>query len=880
MEKQANNLPNNTILKSFIKFTCVAFLLIISFTSNAQVEGGETYLIKEITVTGNTNFSAQTIIAYSKLRKNEEIQIGGEKIANAVKTLWKSNLFSSIDIYVTNIEGSTANLEISLSDLPELKDLTIEGIRKGKKDEVIDENKLKTGQKVTENLIATTKNYLTNKYKKKGFFNAQVNINTSQVIDSIEKERVNMRIDIDKGQKVKIKAINFEGNEKIADKKLRRAMKNTKQKSLSPLRLLKRSKYIEDDFRTDLISVVDYYKENGYRDARIISDSITYINKRTISLDIKVEEGEKYTFGKITFVGNTIYSDQQLSNLLGIKEGDTYNGVELRERISDETDPDANDITNAYQNFGYMFSTINPVEVSAEGNVIDMEIRISEGKPAYFNNVTVVGNDVTNDHVVYREIRTRPGQLYRKADIIRTIRELGQLGFFDAQQIVPDIKNPNPVDGTLDVEYSVVEQGSSQIQVQGGYGGGGFIGTLGLSFNNFSIKDIFKADAYKPVPRGDGQSLALRLQASQFFQTYSFSFSEPWFGGKKPFQMSTSLSHSRQFLYDSSTGRADKSKRFNITGLTFGLSTRLSEPDDYFLLSQALSYQHYDLQNYNTGLFTFGDGTSNNLSYTIGLSRNDLRVDPIYPTGGSSFSASAKFSFPYSLVNGVDYDALAEDREKQEETIGDYQSNTSPSLVETTAYNNALARRSEIDQERFKWLEFYKIKFKGEWYTSLAKFGKNNLVLRPSVEFGFLGAYNNARGVIPFERFFVGGSGLGNFSLDGREVVGLRGYPDQSLSSSDGSSVYNKFSLELRYPITLGAQAKIYALSFLEAGSSVNDFKDFDPFKLQRSAGFGLRIFMPAFGLLGIDFGHAFDNLPDGSAPKKWETHFIIGQQF
>ncbi|MFK7834347.1 MAG: outer membrane protein assembly factor BamA [Winogradskyella sp.] len=867
-------------MKSFITRICIAFFFTISFTSYAQDQGGETYLIKDITVSGNTNFSAQTIIAYSKLRKNEEIQVGGEKIANAVKTLWKSNLFSSIDIFITDIDGSTANLEINLSDLPELKEITIEGIRKGKKEEIIEENKLKSGQKVTENLIATTKNYLTNKYRKKGFLNTKVNINTSEVIDSVEKERVNMRIDIDKGQKVKIKTINFTGNEIIAEKKLRKAMKSTKQKSLSPLRLLKRSKYIEDDFRADLVSVVDYYKENGYRDARIISDSISYLDKKTISLDIKVEEGEKYTFGKITFVGNTVYSDRQLASLLQIKEGDTYNGVELRERIADDTNPDALDLTNAYQNFGYMFSTINPVEVSAEGNVIDMEIRISEGKPAYFNNVTVVGNDVTNDHVIYREIRTRPGELYRKTDIIRTIRELGQLGFFDAQQIAPNVKNPNPVDGTLDVEYSVVEQGSSQIQLQGGYGGGGFIGTLGLSFNNFSIKDILNKEAYKPVPRGDGQSLALRLQASQFFQTYSFSFSEPWFGGKKPFQMSTSLSHSRQFLFDPQTRRADRSRRFNITGLTFGLSTRLSEPDDYFLLSQALSYQHYDLQNYNTGLFTFGDGSSNNLSYTIGLTRNNLYNDPIFPTGGSNFSASAKFSFPYSMVNGVDYDALQRERAENNEIIDEFRVNQNPTLQEREAVDAASARVAEIDQERFKWLEFYKIKFKADWYQSLVKIGKQSLVLRPSVEFGFLGAYDNARGVIPFERFFVGGDGLGNFALDGREIVQLRGYPNQSLSSQDGSTIYNKFSLELRYPITLGAQAKIYALSFLEAGNAVNEFKDFDPFNLRRSAGFGVRIFMPAFGLLGIDLGHAFDDLPNGTSPRRWETHFIIGQQF
>lgn len=857
MEKQANNLPNKTVLKSLIKIICTVFLFTISLTGNAQVEGGKKYLIKEINVTGNTNFSAQTIIAYSKLRKDEEIQIGGEKIANAVKTLWKSNLFSSIDIYVTDIEGSTANLEIRLIDLPELLDLTIEGIKKGKKDEVVNENNLQSGQKVTENLIATTRNYLTNKYKKKGFLNTKVNISTSQVIDSVEKERVNMRIKIDKGQKVKIKAINFVGNEKIKGKKLRKAMKNTKKKNF--IRLLKRSKYIEEDFKEDLVSVIDYYKENGYRDARIISDSIIYNDEKTISLNIKVEEGEKYTFGKITFVGNTVYTDQQLANFLQIKEGDTYNGVELRERIADPSNPDAQDLTNAYQNTGYMFSTINPVEVSAEGNVIDMEIRIVEGKPAYYNNITVSGNDVTNDHVIYREIRTRPGELYQKSEIIRTLRELGQLGFFDAQQLVPDVKNPNPVDGTLDIDYKVVEQGSSQIQLQGGYGGGGFIGTLGLSFNNFAIKDIFKKEAYKPVPRGDGQSLALRLQASQFFQTYSFSFSEPWLGGKKPYQLSTSISHSKQFLYNSATRKADKSRKFDITGVTVGLSTRLSEPDDYFVLSQALSYQHYNLKNYNTGLFTFGDGTSNNLSYTIGLSRSNLSIDPIFPTAGSNFSVSAKFSFPYSLVNGVDYGALKEERDGLDPTdVDDF------------------ARIGEIDQERYKWLEFYKIKFKADWYTSLTK----KLVLRPSMEFGFLGAYNNDRGVIPFERFFVGGDGLGNFSLDGREVIQLRGYPNQSLSSTDGGSIYNKFSLELRYPITLGAQAKIYALSFLEAGQSINDFKDFNPFELKRSAGFGLRIFMPAFGLLGIDFGHAFDNLPDGTSPKKWETHFIIGQQF
>jgi len=865
LEKQANNLPKSTALNPLrLPFTLLLIFFCIAIPQNLLAQDGTKYTINDIIVTGNTSFNANTIIAYSRLKKGQTVEYGGEKIGEAVKRLWKSNLFSAIDIYFINIQDdNTADIEISLADLPELKDVKVQGVKKRKVEEIIEENNLKPRTKVTENLITTTKNYLTNKYKKKGFLNTKVNVITSEVDnDSIEKTRVNMLVNIDKGNKVKIKSIDFNGNEQLSDKKLRKAMKNTKKKN--PIRILKRSKYVEEDYKEDLVSLVDTYKENGYRDARVLRDSIIYNDDKTISLVIDVEEGEKYTFGKIDFVGNTVYSDQFLSQILRIKEGDTYNGVELKKRIADEEKPDGIDLTNMYQNTGYMFSTINPVEVSADGNVIDLEIRITEGKPAYFNSVSVKGNDVTNDHVIYREIRTRPGELYSRAKIIRTIRELGQLGYFNAQAITPDIKNPNPYEGTLDIEYTVEEQGSSQIELQGGYGGGGFIGTLGLSFNNFSLRNIFNGEAYKPVPRGDGQSLALRLQASQFFQTYSFSFAEPWLGGRKPFQLSTSLSYSRQFQFDRASRRPDRNRSFNILGLTVGVSTRLQSPDDFFLLSQALSYQNYDLNNYNTGLFEFGNGSSNNLSYTIGLTRNNTNVDPIYPTGGSNFSASAKFSFPYSLLNDVDYAQLREDGDAIREI---------PRQQRTPEQQQEL---EQIDQQRFNWLEFYKIKFKADWFTQVAK----NLVLRPSVEFGFLGAYNNDRGVIPFERFFLGGDGLGNFALDGREIIQLRGYPNQSLSTQDGGSIYNKFSLELRYPITLGQGAKIYALSFLEGGASVNSFRDFNPFDVQRSAGLGIRIFMPAFGLLGIDFGHGFDPIPGETQKSGWQTHFIIGQQF
>nr|WP_230936682.1 POTRA domain-containing protein [Psychroserpens luteolus] len=849
-------------MKTYIKPLLLAFIFITSNIVVAQQSDfnqGKKYILEEVTVTGNTSYNPGTIVSFSRLKIGEEIVIPGEQISNAIKKLWDSNLFSSIDVYLAKTEGNKAFLEINLIDLPELNNIDIQGVKKGKIEELKKENNLSKGvSKVTENLITTTRNYITNKYKKKGYLNTKVTVNTKAVEnDSIEKSQVDMLIYIDKGEKVKINKIIFNGNDKVSDKKLRKAMKNTKQKN--PIRILKRSKYIKDKYEEDLITLIDAYKERGYRDARVISDSIVYKDDKTVTLFINVEEGEQYKFGKIKFVGNTVFTDKYLENYLKIREGSTYNGVELRKRIADNSKPDALDLTNLYQDSGYLFSTINPVETSAEGNVIDMEIRISEGKPAYFNNVTVSGNDKTNDHVIYRELRTKPGQLYRKSNVIRTIRELGQLGFFDAQQLTPNMKNFNTQDGTVDIEYQVVERGSSQIELQGGYGGGGFIGTLGLSFNNFAIKDIFKKEAYKPIPSGDGQSLALRLQASQFFQTYSFSFSEPWLGGKRPVQLSTSVSHTRQFLFDPITRRADKDRRFNITGITVGLAKRLKVPDDFFQLSQALSFQHYDLKNYNTGLFTFGDGYSNNLSYTVGLTRNNTRTDPIYPTGGSNFSISAKLSLPYSLFNDVDYKALKEERESLDPTDVD-----------------DIARIGEIDQERFNWLEFYKVKFKGDWYTRLV----DKLVFKSSVEFGFLGAYNQDRGVIPFERFFLGGDGLGNFALDGREVIQLRGYPNQSLSSQDGGSIYNKFSLELRYPITLGAQAKIYALTFLEAGASFDNFRDYNPFNVNRSAGAGIRIFMPAFGLLGIDFGYGFDALPGQTVRNGLETHFIIGQQF
>ena len=864
MEKPVNRLIKER-LKLKIKFFLI-LLLSISFSINlfSQEENKSSKsIIGEITVSGNTSFSPITIITYSGLREGDEISIPGEKISSAIKKLWESNLFSSVEVFRVKQLDNIVDLEIKLIDLPELTKLEISGVKKRKHEDIIKENKLQIGVKVTENLITTTKNYLENKYKKRGFLNTKVNILTEEIIDSTNKSKVKISLDINKGRKIKIKKIVFDGIDNLSSKSLQKSMKNTKKSKI--YRFWKRSKYIEDDFKEDLVSLVDKYKENGFRDARIISDTIVTYDENSITLKIKLQEGEKYTFGKINYLGNSVYTDEQLDQILKVKEGDTYNGVELEKRIADDSDPDSDDLSNLYQNSGYLFSSVTPVEVSADGNVIDLEIRINEGKPAYFNKVSVVGNDKTNDHVIYREIRTRPGQLYSKSNVIRTVRELGQLGFFDAQLISPDFKNVNPNDGTVDLEYTVVERGSSQIELQGGYGGGGFIGTLGLSFNNFAVKDLFNKEAYNPVPMGDGQKLSLRLQASRFYTQNSFSFTEPWLGGKKPVQFSVQLSQTKQFLFNPVTYKADKSKSFNISGISVGLAKRLAVPDDYFTLGQYIGFQYYNLNDYNTGLFTFGNGSSNNLSYTVSLSRNNTFTDPIYPTGGSSFSLSAKFSFPYSAVNKVDYTALKDEREQLVDDLANDPNNTTAS-----------DRIAEIDQERYKWLEFYKIKFKGEWFAALTK----KLVLRPAFEFGFLGAYNNDRGVIPFERFFLGGDGLGMYSLDGRETIALRGYPNQSLSNQDGGTIYNKYSLEMRYPISLGEQAKIFALAFIEGGNSYNSFRDFNPFLIKRSAGLGVRLFMPAFGLLGIDFGHGFDAVPGQSKKHGWETHFIIGQSF
>jgi len=834
----------------------ILLLLLVTFGetySQDTYRKGDTYIIDTITVAGLKNFSDRTVVTYSGLREGQSIQVPGEEITSILKKLWNLELFSNVDLYVTGVNNGKIKLEINVEELPTLLNYKINGVKKGKAETYEKETELSQGKRLSESFLTNTKNYIQGELRKNGYLNSKINLVT--IPDSIGSNQLNLNINIDKGERIKIRDINFNGNEIFGNAKLRSKLKKTKKRF--PLRFWKKSKLIDEDYEADKDNLISFYKEKGYRDARIEFDTIVINDEKTIDLNLNIDEGNKYYFGNISYIGNSSYTNFQLDQILGIEKGDSYNGVLLKERIQDEN-PDANDISNLYQNNGYLFSTVNAVEVSAENDTIDFEIRINEGKLASFNKISVVGNTKTNDNVIFRELRIKPGELYSKDKVVRTIREVGQLGFFDAEQISPDFKNVDPNLGTVDIELGLIEAGASQLELQGGYGSGSFMGSFGVSFNNFSIKNIRNRKAWQPFPSGDGQSLAVRLQTSSFYSTTSFSFVEPWLGGKEPVQFSISLSSTTQYRYDYFTRRADKSQSFQIKGFNVGLAKRLKVPDDFFVLSQALSYQYYNLKNYYTGLFTFGDGESHNIAYNIALSRNNTFTNPIFPVGGSKFTLSARLSPPYSLITGDDFSDIDQRPEYLDR-------NGNPIL-------------SEIDQAKFRWLEFYKFKFEGSWYTRL--FGK--FVLKATTDFGFLGTYNNNKGNIPFERFFLGGDGMMQYALDGRETIALRGYDNQSLSSRDGSVIYNKYSLELRYPISLKPTASVFALSFLEAGNGFDDFKDYSPFNLKRSAGIGVRVFMPAFGLLGIDFGYGFDtsNISNTGQRSGWQTHFVIGQQF
>ena len=860
MEKQANRLQNSITV--VLGITALFFTLLAngqtkidsilpiqkdSIPLNQSFEKGKEYILGGISVIGLKKFSEETVRVFTGLKTGQSIKIPGDKLTSAIKKLYESKQFSNVDVYLEKVDSTSIYLQFDVQELPQLNAVKIAGVSKSKSKDLIKDAELKTGVMVTDNLIVTTKNYIKKKYSDKGYLKTKVNLITQK--DSSDINTVNMSILIDKGNKIKIKNINFIGNTFISDKKLRKTMKNTKRRFFG--RFWKASKYIEDDYREDLESILKMYSVLGYRDARILSDELTWNDDNTINLNITLEEGKQYRFSEVLFVGNKEYTDEFLNQFLRIEKGDVYNGVVLKERVSGDGTPTSEDLSTLYQDNGFLFSSVNAVETKVENDSITVEIRIREDEKATIKKVTVTGNDKTNDHVLFRELRVKPGDLFSRSAIIRSIREIGQLGFFD-QNVTPDVV-PDYQNKTADINFNVVEKGGSQIELQGGYGGGSFIGTLGLSFNNFSFRNIFNKAAYKPLPMGDGQTLSIRLQSSRTFNTYSFSFAEPWLGGKKPQSLSFSIYSSNQYQINPQTFDVDRNQSLGIIGASLGLGQRLKRPDDFFQLSQSISYQSFKLNNYGfrVGSAILSNGTLNNLAYNVSLSRNSAGPSLIFPTYGSEFTLAVKATLPYSLFNKKDY-TIADD-------------------LSATEKNAKIA-------DNYKWLEYYKVSAKGKWYTSFT----DKLVLMTNIETGYLGYYNDAVGHTPFERYFVGGDGVAAFQLDGRETIGLRGYENSRLTplENGGGTIYNKYQLELRYSITDTPSASIYTVGFLEAGNSYDNFVDFNPFEVKRSAGVGIRVFMPAFGLLGIDFAHGFDPLPGQSIKSGWQTHFIIGRQF
>lgn len=807
------------------------------------------YILKDIVVDGVQKFTPAQILRFTGLTKNEQIEIPGQKISYAIKKLWDTNNFSEVEVYVESIEGDQVILKFSLQDLKDLGEVKITGKRigKSKKEKIIKDNDLKPGKKITSNLVSTLKTKIPQEYVTKGFSDAKVTIEDK--VNAQDPNMVDWTINVDKGKKIKISKITFEGNKIVSSRRLRKkGFKDTKQKRFGISGILKPSKFVQEKYEEDKRNLINYYQSLGFRDAVIVSDSVWRDPKRDYRINVKLSEGKKYYIGEITFLGNTAYSTQALERILGYKTGDVYDAVGFNKKVGEDGGKeDDSDIKSLYLNNGYLFSNVVPVEKSVVGDSINLEIRISEGEKATWNRVTWSGNTTTHDHVILRSLYTRPGDLFSKSEIKRTYFTLAGMQFFDPQQIGQEI-TPQPQDNTVNVHWTLVEKGSSQVQLQAGYGGSSFIGTLGLTFNNFSLRNFLKFKKFNPIPQGDGQTFSITAQAGQYFQNYGIAFVEPWLFGKRPSALSVSLNYSKVKSYtDSSYSTMGNLK---IVSASAGLTSQLNWPDNWFSLYTGIQYQRYKFDNYP---FTFGNsteyyGAANNFSFNVGLSRNSAGVDPIFPTQGSNIELSLKFTPPYSLINNKDY--------------------------------------SEMDDiDKYKWLEFYKIKFKADMYNSII--GK--LVLRSTAEMGFMDGYNGELGAPPFERFYMGGVGLYNGRYDGRELIPLRGYENASTtgySSGDtdditpygGGTIYNRFSVELRYPISMSQTAKIYTLTFLEAGNVWNTWNKYNPFQLKRSAGIGIRVYMGAFGLIGFDFAYGFDKTIGSTDAAGWKTHFLMNQ--
>ncbi len=821
------------------------------------------YIIQDVKITGIQFLDTKILLSMSGLTVGRKITLPGEVISKVIDKFWDQGLFSDVKINATKIEGDKIWLEIQFKERPRLTKLIIKGVKKSEMDDLNDMYKIKPGNQVTDNVINTLVNLTKQHFREKGFFNTKVLV--SQTPDSVSKNRVYLTLTIDKRKKVRIKSIQFEGNSKFSQARLRRVLKKTKQISWN---FIKPSKYIEKDYKEDKDKLKDFYSKNGYRDFSILSDSISFISESRINLKIKIHEGNQYHFRNITWIGNTKYPSEYLDKVLILKKGDVYDQVTFEKRLNSDEDA----VHNLYYDNGYLFSSLNPVESRIENDSVDLDIYVTEGRQATINKIIITGNTKTNENVVRRELYTRPGDLFSRTNIVSSVRRLAALGNFDPEKISPE-PLPNQSDGTVDIEYKLVEKANDQLELSGGWGYNSLIGSVGIKFNNFSTAGLFKGKEWRPVPTGDGQSVAIRIQSNgTWMRTMSFSFVDPWFGGKKPNSFSFGISNQ---VYDQTHGvstllSSNNAGKFKMTSVSVGLGRRLQWPDDNFQLSNSLSYQHYLLDNYNNAWFTFSNGNSNTIAFGTVFSRQTTD-QPIYPRSGSMFSLGLQITPPFSLFRNQNFWVLTPTQ--------------SVNLTPQEIFNTEQANK-------YQFIEYHKWSYRGVWVNELAK----DLVLYFNSQFGYLGYFSRNLGYSPFEGFVLGGSGMSWNALGGREIIGLRGYADQSVTpqmpvkyysnniestrTSSSANLYEKLTIELRYPISLQPSATIYAETFLEAGNSWYRYEDFNPFSLKRSAGLGIRAFLPMVGAIGIDWGYGFDPIPNNPSANKGQFHFTMGQTF
>lgn len=805
------------------------------------------YIIGDIRVSGTQYLDNDVLITISKLVVGQYIEVPSEATANVIKTLMAQNLFESVQLYADRIEDDKIYLDIRVQERPRLTRIDINGLKKGETEEIRKRLNTNTGKIVNANLIKTTESTVQKFLRDKSFLYPEIAIHT--VKDSAQANNEIVVVDVEKNKKIKVHRVYFDGNEEFSDKQLSKFLKGVKPRRW--FRIFGPGKFKEDKYKEAKTTLIAKMQDKGYRDAEILEDSISRYDNNELDIHLSIHEGPRYYLGNIEWSGNSKFTDSVLNIILGMEKGDVYSEEKLNTKLNGPTRA-SDELSAVYQNDGYLTFRVQPIIKRIYNDTVDVEIVLSEGKQFTINNVIIKGNDVTNDRVLLRSIYTKPGQKFSREMLMRSVREISQLGMFDEQKIEPNPINLNYEEGTTDLLYSVAEKPSDQVELSGGYGAGQVIGTLGLTFNNFSTSNFFKKDAWKPLPRGDGQKLSIRGQTSgKRYQSYSFSFSEPWLGGKKPiyFGLSAYTSSSSYGGYDYLTGRqmvADRDlNRIWMTGVTATLGKRLEWPDNYFQVNTSLSFQRYKLQNYQS-YFLFDNGTAYNMNITQEISRNSIDA-PIYPTSGSHIKFSVQLTPPYSSWNDINY-------------------------------------KTDPDGVKFKWTEYHKWKFDSQWYTKLA--GK--FVLKAQAQFGFLGTYTNRTPTSTFERFKLGGDGMQGFDfLQGSEIIAMRGYyngsiipestprGEERIAINSGSPIYAKYQVELRHPVMLNDQATLFVMAFAEAGNSWNKFDEVNPFKMRRSAGFGARIFLPIFGMLGIDYGHAFDPIP-GLRSSEWKQNFTF----